>query len=133
MEIALTLIYLLLQIMPAETQSFTLDVTPNLAFFGTRQEGNVWRIEAGKSDSKSLFGEAHIQKRQLIVKTKEAEIPVEAADNLALPEVVDWKSLNKLGRDPVTYEIRRTEGKIEFVITSQGAEHPHTITAILKP
>jgi hypothetical protein len=55
MEIALALIYILLQIMPADTQTFTLNVTPDKAFYGTKQEGNVWRIESGRADTKSLL------------------------------------------------------------------------------
>jgi hypothetical protein len=133
MEIALALIYALLQIMPADTQSFTLNVTPDTAFYGTRQEGDVWRIETGKTDKKAFFGDARVEKRQLIIKTKDGEIPFEAADKLALPDSVDWQNLKEVGEDPVIYEIRKMKDKIEFSFVIQGAEHPQTITASFKP
>jgi hypothetical protein len=133
MEIALALIYILLQIMPADTQTFTLNVTPDKAFYGTKQEGNVWRIESGRADTKSLFGDVHIDRRQLIIKTKEKEIPFEAADKLALPENTDWKTLKTFGRDPVTYEVIRAAGKINFAFTIQGAEQAQAVTASFKP
>jgi len=133
METALALIYVILQIMPADTQSFTFNVTPDTAFYGTKQEGKVWRIETGRADTILFFGDARVEKRQLIIKTQKGEIPFLAADTLALPEVVDWKSLKTIGQDPVIYQIRRSESKIEFVFTIQGAEHSQTITVIFKP
>ena len=133
MEVALALIYVLLQIVSPDTASFTLSVTPDTVFYGTKQEKDVWRIKTGKEDSKTFFGDVQIEGRRLIITTKQGEIPFEAADKVGLSEKTDWRTLQTFGKKPVIYEIRRAKNRVEFVFTIEGADHPQSIVATLKP
>lgn len=74
MEIALALIYVLLHIMPAESNHFTLTIRPDTVFVGTKIEDDTWSIDIKSSTSKSHFGNASIKGRQLLLKTKEGEL-----------------------------------------------------------
>ena len=133
METAVAFIFVLLQVMPAETRNFSLSVTPDTAFHGTKLENNVWRIQIGKEDSRSNFGDVHIDQGRLIIKTEAGELPFEAADKLGVGKDTDWKTLKKFGREPVVYELRRARSKVEFFFKIQGADHPQSIVATFSP
>jgi hypothetical protein len=115
METALALIYVLLQIISPNTESFTMTMTPDSAFYGTKQADGTWQIETGNQTSKGFFGDAHVEGRTLIINTKEGKIPFEAADMLGLEAEVDWKKLQAVGSDPLSYKIFRTKDQVEFI------------------
>ena len=115
METLFALLYVLLQIVSPDTESFTMSVMPETEFHGTKQENGIWRIETGVGDAKKYFGDACVDGRILVVKTKEVELPFQAADMLGLAEEVDWNELQSVGRAPLIYKIRRTEDQVEFI------------------
>lgn len=131
MQLALALIYVLMHIVPVETDSFTFNATPAHTFHLTRLQDGQWDARLTDAGGEKPFGRLSADGRTLVVTKAEGVVRVEAANYLQLPEKPDWTRIDRCGARGAEWTILRLPDRIEFTLHIAGQEHPQKVVATL--
>ncbi len=125
MSIFAILIVVVLNLVPADVTTFTMQMNENETLRFTKQAEGGWNaVELPKDD----LGTFYVDGTKLTMKGEDREHTQNLAKMLGVDEDVDWKELKeiKLGAAPV--QIERKKNGLDFILTAkrEGSETKRT-------
>jgi len=124
-SVLVVLLIAVLNMLPANVQTFTMEMAPETTIQFTKQKDGGW---VGSTHPGEEIGTFYVNGTKMTVKSKAKEHTDDFAQLLGTDEKTDWKTIGELKVGPTPLKIERKTNGVDFVLKQKNQDREETKT-----